>query len=126
MGPSRVRPPGVPRDAQPESRVVALVPDLMFGSKVVALLESAGHEVTLVDAPARVSAADVVVVDLAGGGIDPIEAVASAPPGARTLAVYSHVDAEARRAALDAGFDVVVPRSRMMREGASLVSGLAG
>ena len=108
------------------SRVVALVPDLMFGSKVVALLESAGHEVTLVDAPARVSAADVVVVDLAGGNVDPREAVASAPPRARTLAVYSHVDAEARRAALDAGFDLVVPRSRMVRSGPELVASLVG
>ena len=29
------------------ARVVALVPDLLFGSKVLSMLESAGHEVTL-------------------------------------------------------------------------------
>src|ERR687898_899597 len=36
---------------------------------------------------------------------------------AKTLAFYSHVDADVRRRALAAGFDLVVPRSRMAREG---------
>ena len=44
--------------------------------------------------------------------------------GARTLAFYSHVDAAARERAEDAGFDLVVPRSRMAREGAALVARL--
>ncbi len=44
----------------------------------------------------------------------------------RTLGVYSHVDAATRERALAAGFDLVVPRSRMAREGPALVAGLAG
>ena len=39
----------------------------------------------------------------------------------RTLGFYSHVDAPARERAEQAGFDLVVPRSRMAREGAALV-----
>jgi hypothetical protein len=36
------------------------------------------------------------------------------------------VDADTRVRATQAGFDLVVPRSRMAREGAALVSRLAG
>jgi hypothetical protein len=43
----------------------------------------------------------------------------------RTLGFYSHVDARARERAEQAGFDLVVPRSRMAREGAALVTRLA-
>jgi hypothetical protein len=46
--------------------------------------------------------------------------------GVHTLAFYSHVDVEARRLAEDAGFDLVVPRSRMAREGPELVARLVG
>ena len=42
-----------------------------------------------------------------------------------TLAYYAHTDDDVRRAALDAGFDLVVPRSRMMREGTQLITQLA-
>jgi hypothetical protein len=42
------------------------------------------------------------------------------------LAFYSHVEADVRQLALDAGFEMVVPRSRMAREGAALVAALAG
>jgi DNA-binding NarL/FixJ family response regulator len=44
----------------------------------------------------------------------------------RTLAFYSHVEAETRERAQRAGFELVVPRSRMAREGAELVTRLAG
>ena len=45
--------------------------------------------------------------------------------GPRTLGFYSHVDTATRERAVDAGFDLVVPRSRMAREGAKLVTRLA-
>lgn len=116
------------------ARVVALIPDLLFGSKVQAALAGAGHAVQLIGdaAAARAAApdADVLVVDLATGGIDGpalVESlrVAGELDATRTLAFYSHVDADTREHALDAGFDLVVPRSRMNREGADLVSRLA-
>jgi hypothetical protein len=44
---------------------------------------------------------------------------------ARTLAFYAHVDAAARERARAAGFDLVVPRSRMAREGARLLARLS-
>ena len=44
--------------------------------------------------------------------------------GVRTLGFYSHVETDVRERALGCGFDMVVPRSRMAREGAALVEKL--
>lgn len=116
------------------ARVVAFVPDLLFGSKLQAALEAGGHEVVPTGDPAAVrasvSAADVLVVDLASDahlGCDLVASLsASGELGpARTLGFYSHVDVETRERAIAAGFDLVVPRSRMNREGAELVARLA-
>jgi CheY-like chemotaxis protein len=116
------------------ARVVALVPDLLFGSKVKAMLDAGGHEVDLVGeedvARARAPKADVFVVDLVTDDIDGATLVESMRMGrelggTRTLAFYSHVDEAARDRAREAGFDLVVPRSRMAREGEALVARLA-
>lgn len=113
-------------------RVAALVPDLLFGSKVAGALRQGGHEVELAtsgpDSWTPPADADVVLIDLVSagpGGIAVMERIRASPTtGARTLAVYSHVDAQMRRDAVEAGFDLVIPRSRMMREGAELVAKL--
>jgi hypothetical protein len=42
----------------------------------------------------------------------------------KVLAFYSHVEADVRAQAEQAGFDLVIPRSRMAREGAALVGRL--
>lgn len=107
------------------TRVAVLCPDLLFGSKLEGGLRAAGHEVARHDhvEEARSAGADVLVVDLtdrvderlALGGVD----------GVRTLAFYSHVEHDVRRRAEEAGFDLVVPRSRMAREMGSLVERLA-
>ena len=104
------------------ARVVAVVPDLLFGSKVQGMLAAAGHEVELVGSvdDARSRAADVVIVDLTAGEPDATGIVGRVP----TLAFYSHVDVEVRARAEQAGYDLVVPRSRMAREGADLVGRL--
>ena len=116
------------------ARVIALVPDLLFGSKVVSMLQAGGHEVVLCsaedEARARSEDADVLVVDLTTDAVDGATLVDSMRAGGelhatRTLAFYSHVDAAMRARAEEVGFDLVVARSRMAREGAQLVDGLA-
>jgi hypothetical protein len=109
------------------ARVAAFIPDLLFGSNVVGALSAAGHETTLVSSLDAVPDADVLVVDLTVDPPERIELVkaASKPAGLKTLAFYSHVEADVRTAAVAAGFDLVVPRSRMAREGAVLVTRLA-
>lgn len=117
------------------ARVVALIPDLLFGSNVQGQLTAGGHDVVLV-APASVadalaSPADVLVVDLTSDAALRIAEVHGLAEGGalesvKTLGFFAHVEPDVREAALAAGFDLVVPRSRMNREGADLVTRLAG
>lgn len=100
------------------ARVVAFVPDLLFGSAVVSALQQAGHEVQLVGDVSGAVDADLLVVDLT---VDPDERIARVRgAGVPKLAFYSHVEPDVRARAEAAGFDLVVPRSRMAREGAAL------
>jgi hypothetical protein len=137
------------------ARVIALVPDLLFGSQVQGALRAAGHDVAMAGDEAKVrerladggaapdaegragegsesdaAGATVLVVDLTddrfdGAAIREALDADGALAGVSTLSFYSHVDAAVRERAQQAGFDLVVPRSRMAREGAALVSGLA-
>lgn len=91
------------------ARVQVLVDDLMLSSKVSETLASAGHE--LLAGPEPDPAADLIVADL-----DAVDAEAVAGAGPPALGFYSHVDLETRRRGEAAGFDLVVPRSRMARE----------
>jgi hypothetical protein len=110
------------------ARVVAYVPDLLFGSNVLAQLSSRGHDAVLVSGPEQLRAAlpgaDAVIVDLTSDAEQRIVDVASS--GVKTLAFYSHVEADVRALAQRAGVDLVVPRSRMAREGGVLVDRLVG
>ena len=117
------------------ARVAALIPDLLFGSKVKGSLEASGHEVDLItseiEAWDEVGGIDVLVIDLTTDQLDGVavyETLATGGElhGVSTLGFFAHVEPEVRERALAAGFDQVVPRSRMAREGAELVTGLAG
>ncbi|MGB0121023.1 MAG: hypothetical protein WBP55_08745 [Solirubrobacterales bacterium] len=96
--------------------------DLMLASRVNESLKSAGHEVkagSSLPGAADLEGIDLIVCDL--DGVDPA-ALAALP--APAIGFYSHVDVETRRRALEAGVDLVVPRSRMSRELPELVAGL--
>jgi CheY-like chemotaxis protein len=119
--------------------VLALVPDLLFGSRVQGALTAAGHEVELIGderglrdrlKDAAAPAAAVLVVDLTNEDLDGATLVESLSGEGglgqiRTLGFYSHVDVRARERAEQAGFDLVVPRSRMARQGDELVARMA-
>jgi DNA-binding NarL/FixJ family response regulator len=113
------------------ARVVAVFDDLLLGSNVLGRLRAAGHDATLSGgADVQPAGADVLIVDLGAGTFDGIAVVAALREageleGTRTLGVYSHVDVDTRNRADAGGFDLVVPRSRMAREGAQLVERLA-
>lgn len=114
------------------ARVVAYIPDLLFGSRVQEALRAAGHEAELVaSAPNAddLSGIDVVVFDLTDDVRDRIGAFTSLRAGldgTSALAFYSHVEADTRALAEASGFDLVVPRSRMAREASTLIGRLAG
>jgi DNA-binding NarL/FixJ family response regulator len=126
------------------ARVLALTRDLLFGSQVQGALTLAGNEVELVADEHRLRellvadraesdrpSADLLVVDLTDGELDGAGIVESLAAEdllgeTRSLGFYSHVEASARERAERAGVDLVVPRSRMAREGPALVAGLLG
>ena len=99
-------------------RVVAFVPDLMDRSR----LSAPGVEVVFVDDPEGLADthADLVVVDLARPGvIESIGAVAGP-----TVGFVAHIDEATMAAALAAGCDEVLARSRFFGRFAELVAGL--
>ncbi len=101
--------------------MVAVAADLMLGSKVEATLSAAGHEVTVSPSlrEAPLDGAELLVADLELE--DPAALVASGVP---VLGYYSHVNADTRAAAVAAGVDLVVPRSRLARELPALAESL--
>ena len=102
------------------ARVAILTDDLLFGSRLQAELGGDGHSVTLGPTPDR--SADAIVADLTHDAEARIAALAIPRPP--VLAFYSHVEAAVRERALAAGLEMVVPRSRMAREGPALVAAL--
>jgi CheY-like chemotaxis protein len=114
------------------ARVAVYSPDLMFGSSMLELLKGGGHDGVLcedgealarclAEHPARVLIADVTADALARLELVGRARATGSLDGMGTVAVYSHVDGDARTIAEEAGFDLVVPRSRMTREGADLI-----
>lgn len=102
------------------ARIALLCPDLLFGSKLQGALRAAGHEPVGPD-----DEAELLIVDLTA---DPdariAQSEAAATGGTPRLGFYSHVEQDVRRRAEEAGFDRVVPRSRMARETAALVESM--
>ena len=92
------------------ARVALRIPDLMLHSRVLEIARAGGHEIVTEDP-------EVLVVDVME--VDAEEVVRQAPA---LLGVFAHTQPDVRDRALAAGFDLVVPRSRMVREGADLIS----
>jgi len=94
------------------ARVIVVGSDLMLNSRVSTSLGAAGHEVDERSTPPdEVDEADLIVADL--DGVEP-ERVAGL--GVPVLGFHQHTDLETKRRAEHAGIDLVVPRSRMVRE----------
>ncbi len=99
------------------ARVALLCPDLLFGSKLQGALSAAGHDLVAPD-----DDAELLVVDLTADPDEQIER--SRVAGLPRLGFYSHVEQDVRTRAEQAGFERVVPRSRMAREPAALVEAM--
>ena len=98
-------------------RVCALVGDLMDRSKIGGAIPG----VEFVRDAAACAGADVVLVDLARSGSD-VAAVRAVAPHARLVCFGSHVDDASAAAAVDAGADLVLPRSRFFRDPGAVIA----
>lgn len=111
------------------ARLVVLTDDLLFGSRVLGGLQAAGHDAVLAGdldaARGSLPGTELLILDLTAKAGERIAAARElARPGLRTMAFYSHVEADVRAAAMQAGVDLVIPRSRMAREGVALAESL--
>ena len=99
-------------------RVVAFIPDLMDRSR----LSAPGVEVVIVDDPEGLADAhaDLVVVDLARPGVIASLGAVAGP----TVGFVAHIDEATMAAALAAGCDEVLARSRFFGRFAELVASL--
>ena len=104
------------------AKALAIVADLMLGSRVSETLTAAGHEVELAPAIAQASdleGAEIIVADL---DCEPPEALVGLGPP--VLGFYQHTDVDTKKEADAAGIDLAVPRSRLVREMPELVDRL--
>ncbi len=104
------------------ARIVAVAPDLMLASRIEANLTAAGHDVELSGSISE--APDLAGADLLLADLDRESADAVVGLGIPVLGFYSHTDVETRERAEAAGVDLVVPRSRLVREMPDLVERL--
>ena len=101
------------------SGVVIVVDDMFFASKIRAVAEAVGVEVSfprnkdvLIE---KARDAKLIIVDLHNQKLDPIE-LARQLSGVKLIGFFSHVETELRQKALAAGYDQVLPRSAFVRE----------
>lgn len=103
------------------TRIVGLIPDLFFATRVRSVGERNGMDTTVVGSVAALVQAlgeatpDVVIVDLAARGVDVDAAIRTAKErGTTVIAFGPHKDLAARTAALEAGADEWVTNQRLL------------
>ena len=106
------------------ARIAALIPDVRFARDLQELLQAAGHQVQLVRDVRWIGDCELVVVDLMAESIpaEAIELLGELP--VPVLGAFGHTRPDVREAALIAGVDQAVPRSRLMAEAPELVAAL--
>ena len=115
-------------------RVIAIVDDMFFASKIRATAEALDVEIafprTRETAIEKIfmSPPQLIVVDLHNQRLDAVQfsVELKANPETRSiplLGFFSHVEVELQRKAIGAGFDQVVPRSVFARDLAAILQG---
>jgi len=107
--------------------VISVVDDMFFASKIRAVAEGAGVQISFprgleaVVSKARETKPGLILVDLHNQRIDPIALARELKSHEdvrhiRLLGFFSHVQTELQRNAVAAGFDQVIPRSVFARD----------
>jgi PleD family two-component response regulator len=100
-------------------KVLAVVDDMFFASKIRAVAEAVGVEIsfprTKESLVEKARDADLIIVDLHNQKIDPLSLPAELGE-VRLLGFFSHVEVELQRKAIAAGYHQVIPRSVFSRD----------
>ena len=114
--------------------ILAAVDDMFFAAKIRATAEALNVNIKfhrqldpLVNAAVEQSPA-LIVVDLHNDKLNPIELAQTLKANESTKAIpllgfFSHVQTDLQRAAVEAGYDQVIPRSVFSRDLAKILAG---
>ena len=114
---------------------VAILEDIFFASKIRIAAESAGLDIEFVKGTEGVTGAafsgtpSLVIVDLANKNINALQLIGIIKArdnlkGARVLGYLPHVEKGLMKDALDAGYDMVLPRSKFSHELIEILAGI--
>jgi DNA-binding NarL/FixJ family response regulator len=110
--------PSCMKEKFPDRKVLAVVPDLFFATRIAATALAAGVTLEMASpqaalARAAQAKAQLVIIDLhARDAVAIVQGVKAADPQLPVVGFHSHVDRDLKAAALAAGADAVLPRSR--------------
>jgi PleD family two-component response regulator len=110
-----------------ETRVVAVLNDMFFTSKIKEAAKSTGVNVEILKKISglieglRNDPPTLIIVDLNFRKVEPIELIKEIKSSDKlnsipVIGYFSHVQEDLKKEAIKAGFDVVMPRSRFVRE----------
>ena len=113
----------------------AILDDIFFASKIKEAAGASGVDVEFIKGAAAVhdfnppATPSIIIVDLANKIIDPLELIrvirARDDLGkTRVIGYLPHVEKGLAARAIDAGYDTVLPRSRLSRELVDILSGI--
>jgi len=115
---------------------VAVLDDMFFASKIKEAAKASGVDVEFIKSEYALhrfnpsAPPSLVIVDLANKSIDPLDIIrlikSSGKFGkARVIGYLPHVAKELASRVLNAGYDQVLPRSKLSRELTDILSGIA-
>ena len=113
-------------------RILAVVDDMFFASKIRATGEAVGVEISFIRSnvlqKALETKPDLILVDLHNQRLNPVKLGIELKSDDRLneiplLGFFSHVDTELQRSALGAGYNKVLPRSLFSRDLAEILKG---
>lgn len=118
-----------------ETRVIAVVDDMFFSSKIKAAAKSAGVKLDFVKNPnkfieeVKADLPALIIFDLNSKRLRPLELIEELNSyqelkKTMTIGYLPHVEQELKKEASNLGFDVVMPRSRFVRELPSILKEL--
>ena len=98
-------------------KTLALVTDLMFGSRIAAEAKAAGAQVQILRKPEQLAAAEgeLLLADLNLNGAVEAAAQWQQKEGRRVIGFVSHVDSATIAAAREAGLQEIMARSRFIQ-----------
>ena len=114
-------------------KIIAIVDDMFFASKIRATAEALGVEISfprtreLALEKLQSTKPDLILFDLHNQRVDPIQFANEMKADAEVrsiplLGFFSHVEVELQRNATAAGFDTVIPRSVFARDLGKILS----